>query len=147
MGVTLGWLASRDGGDMPRTSPVDGSECSRGCSFTKSPPSAGLPVGESLLGNWSRAKYHLEGWGFPQNWGRVETPEAVELALCEIEDYLEALSVCVAAGILGSLCFLVVKSVIEERERGESRRERGLSRRESLAGARCTSALLGGARQ
>ena len=39
------------------------------------PPSVGLPIWEPLVGNWSRVKYLLEGWGLPQNWGRVETPE------------------------------------------------------------------------
>ena len=69
------------------------------------------------MGNWSRVKHLLEGWGLPQNWGRVETPEATELALHQIEDCLEDLSGCVVASIVGSLFIQKVESVIEERQR------------------------------
>ena len=64
------------------------------------PLSVGLPIWEPLVGNWSRVKHLLEGWGLLQNWGRVKTPEAAELAHHEIEDCLEVLSGWVAAGIV-----------------------------------------------
>ena len=52
----------------------------------ESPLYVGLPNGETLVGNWCRVKHLLEGWRLTQNWGRVETPEAAELALHQIED-------------------------------------------------------------
>ena len=61
--------------------------------------------------------------GLPQNWGRVETLGAAELALRQIEDCLEALNGRVAAGIVGSLFVQIVESVTEERERIMEERE------------------------
>ena len=83
-----------------------------------------LPTGEPLVGNWSRVKHILQWWGLPQDWGRVETPEAAELALHEIEDFIEALSGHVADGIVGSLFLEIMENVIKERERVIKERER-----------------------
>lgn len=66
--------------------PVPASPGRQGAASPESPLSLRLPLGEPLVGNWSRAKHLLDGWGLSQKWGRVETPEAVEVVLSEIED-------------------------------------------------------------
>ena len=121
MGATLEQAGPRDGGDVPRTPFVVSREApaaavAEGAAPPRSPLSVGLPNGDPLVGNWSRVKHLLEGWGLPQNWGRVETREAAELAFGETEDCLEALSGCVAARIVGYLFLNIVERVIKERD-------------------------------
>ena len=127
MATTFGQAAPIDGREIPRTllwivwRPHG---CSgRGCSFTWDPPSVGLPMEVPLVGNWPRVKHLIEGWSLPQNWGMVETLEAVALAFHEIEDSLEALSGLVAAAVVKSIFLEIVESVIKERERDFDRRE------------------------
>ena len=97
-----------------------------GAASPRSPLSVGLPTGEPLVGNWSRVKHLLEGWGLPQIWGMVEILETVLLALHDIEDCLEALSGHIADGIGGSFFLETVESVLEERERVIQERERAI---------------------
>lgn len=90
------------------------------------PPALGLSIWEPLMGNWSRVKYLLEGWRLPQNWRRVETPEATGLDLHELENCLDILGGHVAPGIVGSF-IEVVENVIERemiRERVSEERVR-----------------------
>ena len=107
MGVILGQAAPRDVGERRRTHcewwggplAVEGAASPEATSM-------GLPHGKPLVGTWYRGKHLLNRWCLLQKWGRVETPEAVELVLheMEIEDCLEALSGCVVAGLC-DVCF------------------------------------------
>lgn len=106
MGAVLGQAAPRDGGD-PSVA---------GVASPGNIPSMGLPVWEPLVGNLSRVKCLLDEWAPPQNWGRVEIPEVMELALHEIGDCLGALRGCVAAGIVGWLFLETLKRVTQERD-------------------------------
>lgn len=95
----------------------------QGAALLGNPLYVGLPIGEPLVRNWSRVKHLLEGWSLPQTWGRMETPEAAELALHQTEDCLELLSGRGVPGIVGSLFIQIVESVIEERERLRQKRD------------------------
>lgn len=58
----------------------------------------------------------LEEWAPPQKWGRVGTPEAVELAFHKIGDSLGELSAHVVAGTVGWMFLAALERVTKERE-------------------------------
>ena len=66
--MTVGCAAPTGGGEMPRTPPVDDGEAPvaaavQGAASTRNPLSVGFPIEEPLVGNWSRVRQLLEGWG------------------------------------------------------------------------------------
>lgn len=88
------------GGSSPRYLPLRGGDSHRA----------------SPVGILSGVKCLLEEWAPPQNCGRVETPEAMKLAVHEIGELHRGLSGHVTAEIVGLLFLKTLERVTEARD-------------------------------
>lgn len=95
MCAVFGQAAPIDGGEITLNPPWGGED---------SPMDGGDSPRVSPVEIWSGVKCLLKECAPPQNWGRMATLKAVELALCKIGDSLGELSGHEAAGKVGG-CF------------------------------------------